>query len=70
MIILQSIFKYKIPALKGGYGMTEEILTRVDLQNRIIELLDKVQFLIDKMECEDGVFTFPDGDKWVQSNKK
>jgi len=31
------------------------------------DLTAKVQYLVDRMITEDGVFTFPDGDSWPQT---
>lgn len=30
------------------------------------DLTAKVQYLVDRLETEEGVFTFPDGDSWCQ----
>ena len=42
----------------------------MDEQEIVKDLEDKIQFLIDQMILEEGVYTFPDGDTWTQTSKK
>jgi hypothetical protein len=46
---------------------TIEISYMVEYMN---DLQAKVQYLVDLYKCEEGRFTFPDGDTWWQTGKE
>lgn len=42
-----------------------------NLRHEIYDLHNKLQFLLDGyVQCEDGAFTFPDGDTWWQTGRE
>lgn len=69
-------FEEALDVVLAGFSTDKRVVIKRILMEKAAEMAapfiqemgDKIQWLVDEVapECEDGIFTFPDGDQWNQ----